>query len=97
MSDFPLVIDILPVVTVDGESTKGEHDSDTTFALDLPLILIPAETEGDLPLKTIPVAALSAGLRGDEGVGYEGVRVYLAFFDDDVRRLYLAYILAVTN
>lgn len=62
-------------------------------ALTLPLVLVPPESdEGDLTLNAgsavehaIPPPPTSAGLRGDEGVGYEGTRLTLRLFDDDVR------------
>ncbi|GAA5864299.1 hypothetical protein JCM1840_006735 [Sporobolomyces johnsonii] len=55
----------------------------------LPMILVPPELdEGDLALtgaieKAIPPPPTSAGLKGDEGVGYEGTRLGLRLFDDE--------------
>ncbi|GAA5880762.1 hypothetical protein JCM16303_004343 [Sporobolomyces ruberrimus] len=60
----------------------------------LPMILVPPELEEtDLTLvshggqsgaeKAIPAPGTSAGLRGDEGVGYEGTRLSLRLFDDE--------------
>lgn len=51
-------------------------------ALFLPLVLVPPEVEEGDVIPTGPAPADSSGLRGDEGVGYEGVRVYLRLFDD---------------
>lgn len=58
------------------------------------MILVPPELEEtDLTLvshggqsgaeKAIPAPGTSAGLRGDEGVGYEGTRLSLRLFDDE--------------
>ncbi|GAA5937525.1 hypothetical protein JCM10213_007267 [Rhodosporidiobolus nylandii] len=57
----------------------------------LPMVLVPPESdEGDLTLgaatgveHAIPPPQKSAGLRGDEGVGYEGTRLTLRLFDDE--------------
>lgn len=61
--------------------------------LTLPLVLVPPESdENDLTIgaatgieHAIPLPPISAGLRGDEGVGYEGTRLHLRLFDDAVR------------
>jgi len=58
------------------------------------MILVPPELdETDLTLlsgttgatgeKALPAPSTSAGLRGDEGVGYEGTRLQLRLFEDD--------------
>ncbi|GAA5986795.1 hypothetical protein JCM10908_000901 [Rhodotorula pacifica] len=60
-------------------------------SLTLPVILVPPESdEDDLTLgaangveRAIPAPPISAGLRGDEGVGYDGVRLLLRLFDDE--------------
>ncbi|GAA5893972.1 hypothetical protein JCM8208_001295 [Rhodotorula glutinis] len=64
--------------------------SDSADALTLPLVLVPPESdEGDLTLNAgsgthaIPPPPISAGLRGDEGVGYDGTRLTLRLFDDE--------------
>lgn len=53
--------------------------------IDLPLFSVPSEVEADVLATAAPITATSSGLRGDEGVGYEGTRIYYRFFDDDVR------------
>ena len=75
-----------PVEDEDGNAARVE-------SLTLPVILVPPESdEGDLTLgvghgveRAIPAPPVSAGLRGDEGVGYDGVRLLLRLFDDEVR------------
>lgn len=83
VSDFPLVVDIIPVVKVDLQSISGDAAS-SAIAIDLPLILVPAEIDEAVAVKADTFRASSTGLRGDEGVGYEGTRIYHNFFDDDV-------------
>jgi hypothetical protein len=50
----------------------------------LPSLTVPPELEAADILKIVLPAADSSGLRGDEGVGYDGVRLYLRLFEDDV-------------
>lgn len=77
-----------PAEDEDGKVTLVE-------SLTLPVILVPPESdEADLVLgathgveRAIPAPPISAGLRGDEGVGYDGVRLLLRLFDDEVRKL----------
>lgn len=60
------------------------------------MILVPPELEetdltlishgiggGSVSERSIPAPSTSAGLRGDEGVGYEGVRLSLRLFDSE--------------
>ncbi|GAA5895142.1 hypothetical protein JCM6882_008291 [Rhodosporidiobolus microsporus] len=74
----------------------SDEPSSSSSALDdepltLPLVLVPPESdEGDLTLgaatgveHAIPPPGVSAGLRGTEGVGYEGTRLALRLFDDE--------------
>ena len=83
-TDAPLVVDILPTVfstlalpiKADAEADQGP--------LEIPTVLIPPELDESDIVRTAPAAASSSGLRGDEGIGYEGVRVYLNLFDDEV-------------
>jgi nuclear cap-binding protein subunit 1 len=56
--------------------------------LDLPVIIVPAEIDEAVSVATEKFTASSTGLRGDEGVGYEGTRIYHKFFDDDVSFLH---------
>lgn len=73
-----------PAEDEDGNAARVE-------SLTLPVILVPPESdEDDLTLgvghgveRAIPVPPVSAGLRGDEGVGYDGVRLLLRLFDDE--------------
>ncbi|SCV70543.1 BQ2448_3305 [Microbotryum intermedium] len=51
--------------------------------VELPEIVVPAELDKDELSKLIEVPQPNTGLKGDEGVGYEGVRVYLRLFDDE--------------
>ena len=53
--------------------------------LDLPSITVPPHLSEAEVLDIVAPPASSSGLRGDEGVGYEGVRVYLRIFEDAVR------------
>ncbi|GAA6063502.1 hypothetical protein JCM10212_004764 [Sporobolomyces blumeae] len=66
--------------------------SEAVEPLYLPMVLVPPELDDtDLTLtslagggeKAIPAPPTSAGLRGDEGVGYEGTRLTLRLFDDE--------------
>jgi len=74
--------------------TNTTSSSEDTSPLYLPMILVPPELdETDLTLlsgstgatgeKALPAPSTSAGLRGDEGVGYEGTRLQLRLFEDD--------------
>ncbi|ORY91755.1 MIF4G like-domain-containing protein [Leucosporidium creatinivorum] len=71
---IPLAV---PDVEEDGVPASGNEP------ISLPNVLVPPELEESDLIKVAPPAASSSGLRGDEGVGYEGVRVYLKLFDDE--------------
>ncbi|GAA5821849.1 hypothetical protein JCM11251_004742 [Rhodosporidiobolus azoricus] len=72
-------------------SDESSAVTDASEALSLPLVLVPPESdEGDLTIgaatgveHAIPPPGVSAGLRGTEGVGYEGTRLLLRLFDDE--------------
>lgn len=53
--------------------------------LDLPTVLVPPEMTDLEMLTAVKHAPSNSGLKGDEGVGYNGVRLSLKLFDDDVR------------
>ncbi|KDE05505.1 hypothetical protein MVLG_04099 [Microbotryum lychnidis-dioicae p1A1 Lamole] len=55
----------------------------TNETVDLPEIVVPAELDKDELSRLIEVPPPNTGLKGDEGVGYEGLRVYLTLFDDE--------------
>ncbi|GAA5965784.1 hypothetical protein JCM3765_007346 [Sporobolomyces pararoseus] len=80
-----------PLLTSINDTTTSSGNE----PLYLPMILVPPELEEtDLSLishggggggneKSLPQPPTSAGLRGDEGVGYEGTRLSLRLFEDD--------------
>lgn len=93
-SDVPLSLDIFPSISSllpipssvpEAEDTEGEKSK--SDPVDLPVFLIPDDLEDADTVKVVIPPATSAGLRGDEGVGYEGVRLYLKLFDDEVSLL----------
>lgn len=53
-------------------------------AIELTSIVVPPEITDLEAVIGTKFQPSSSGLRGDEGVGYEGVRLYLKLFDDDV-------------
>jgi len=92
------VSSILPPPSLPSISSSSSSSfEETSEPLYLPMILVPPELEEtDLTLvshganthaggaeKAIPAPSTSAGLRGDEGVGYEGTRLSLRLFDDE--------------
>lgn len=52
---------------------------------DLPYMLVPPEVEQSELVRAAPTSQSSSGLRGDEAVGYDGVRLHFRLFDDEVR------------
>lgn len=72
-------LEIVPTV----ESLIGSIPEIEDNPLFLPLVLVPPEVEEGDVIPTGSAPADSSGLRGDEGVGYDGVRVYLRLFDDN--------------
>lgn len=61
--------------------SDADVDADDETSIELPTVLVPPEAELSF---MSPAAASSSGLRGDEGVGYDGVRLQLKLFDDEV-------------
>ncbi|KAK4055782.1 Nuclear cap-binding protein subunit 1 [Microbotryomycetes sp. JL201] len=64
----------------------GNNDSvpsDTFEPVELPQILVPPEMDEADAYRVVPPEVTSAGLRGDEGVGYGGVRLGVRLFDGD--------------
>lgn len=82
-SDFAVTSDVLPLIYLQMPTSKDSPIEESPF--DLPLVTIPPHlTDAELLNVVVPPAS-STGLRGDEGVGYEGVRMYLRLFEDAVR------------
>ncbi|GAA6014699.1 hypothetical protein JCM10207_006907 [Rhodosporidiobolus poonsookiae] len=79
------------LITLAPSDEDGAPAAEGEEPLMLPMILVPPESdEGDLTLgaatgveHAIPPPPISAGLRGNEGVGYEGSRLTLRLFDDE--------------
>lgn len=89
-SDSPVTTSVLPDVyssLIPASIPDGEGDDMAVVhePIFLPTVLVPAELEESDLIKVATPAASSSGLRGDEGVGYEGVRMYLKLFEDEVR------------
>lgn len=96
-SDSTPVSDVIPNVYSALTLAPAEEDgakSQSVEALTLPMVLVPPESDdGDLTLnaataieRAIPAPPITAGLRGDEGIGYDGVRLLLRLFDDEVSK-----------
>lgn len=77
---LPDVYSMLPPQNRD--TNEGAPDSEDPLAL--PYILVPPEAEHVDLLRAAPTSQSSSGLRGDEGVGYDGVRLHFRLFDDEV-------------
>ncbi|BGP23709.1 Nuclear cap-binding protein subunit 1 [Rhodotorula toruloides] len=87
-SVLPDVYASLTLAPAEEDETRAQAGEDP---LTLPLVLVPPESDdSDITLgaavgleHALPPAPISAGLRGDEGVGYEGTRLTVRLFDDD--------------
>ncbi|KAM0788666.1 hypothetical protein ACM66B_002765 [Microbotryomycetes sp. NB124-2] len=64
----------------------GDSNSSSTASyesVELPQILVPPEMDEADAYRVVPPEVTSAGLRGDEGVGYGGVRLGVRLFDGE--------------
>lgn len=67
-------------------SASTEDDGKpTSEPIELPHVLIPPEIDDADLFRVVTPQVSSAGLRGDEGVGYGGVKLGLRFYNDEVR------------
>jgi hypothetical protein len=92
-SVLPDVYASLTLAPAEEDETRAQAGDDP---LTLPLVLVPPESDdfsSDMTIgaavgleHALPPAPITAGLRGDEGVGYEGMRLTLRLFDDEVRQ-----------
>lgn len=88
-SVLPDVYASLTLAPAEEDETRAQVGDDS---LTLPLVLVPPESDdSDITIgaavgleHALPPAPITAGLRGDEGVGYEGTRLTLRLFDDEV-------------
>ncbi|KAK4700512.1 nuclear cap-binding protein subunit 1, partial [Phenoliferia sp. Uapishka_3] len=81
-SDSPIVIDVFPSIFASLPTpTFDSKDEDDPFVL--PVVTLPSADLDEVKNENPGPKVKSSGLRGDEGVGYEGVRLYLKLFDDD--------------
>ncbi|BGO90576.1 hypothetical protein NBRC10512_005296 [Rhodotorula toruloides] len=87
-SILPDVYASLTLAPAEEDETRAQAGDDS---LTLPLVLVPPESDdSDITIgaavgleHALPPAPITAGLRGDEGVGYEGTRLTLRLFDDE--------------
>ncbi|EGU12551.1 hypothetical protein RTG_01084 [Rhodotorula toruloides ATCC 204091] len=87
-SVLPDVYASLTLAPAEEDETRAQAGDDS---LTLPLVLVPPESDdSDITIgaavgleHALPPAPITAGLRGDEGVGYEGTRLTLRLFDDE--------------
>ncbi|GAA5870142.1 hypothetical protein JCM8547_006899 [Rhodosporidiobolus lusitaniae] len=88
---YPITAVLPDPFTLLSSASSDDTDAASSEPLMLPMILVPPESdEGDLTLgaatgveHAIPPPPINAGLRGDEGVGYDGTRLTLRLFDDE--------------
>lgn len=81
-ADSPVAVDVLPTVYDSLPKPVGVETEQEAFFL--PVVTLPSADLDDVKVVNLGPKVKSSGLRGDEGVGYEGVRLYLKLFDDDV-------------
>jgi nuclear cap-binding protein subunit 1 len=71
----------------DDTRVEDEDASAPEEPFSLPYLLVPPEAEQLDLVRSAPTSQSSSGLRGDEGVGYDGVRLHFRLFDDEVSAL----------
>ncbi|KAL8276473.1 hypothetical protein RQP46_011123 [Phenoliferia psychrophenolica] len=85
-TDSPINVDVLPNLFAKLQKPALADAAAAVAQLEpivLPVVLLPSADLDDVKISSVSPKAQSSGLRGDEGVGYEGVRLYLKLFDDD--------------
>ncbi|KAM0746015.1 hypothetical protein T439DRAFT_307230 [Meredithblackwellia eburnea MCA 4105] len=83
-SDAPVKLDIFPSLYDQLPTPLSKEGQENLPPLVVPIVTLPsAELDLISNLQNKGPTIKSSGLKGDEGVGYEGVRLYLRLFSDD--------------